>query len=131
MREEMDVGAGRGPVPQRREVHDGGAHGHGQPAAEAQPAQHFGRGRIGGHNDVRPVSPDQVQDAGRTEPGQSRLREAPRRREPGEDPEPDVPEPVEPVEEDTRCALADGDDRPTHRREPVLGRDLDVGLLLA
>jgi Sap, sulfolipid-1-addressing protein len=131
VREQMHVRARGRPVPERCKVGDRGAHGNVEPPAAAESSKHLGRVRIRRHDDVGPVRVDHTQEPARADAIERGLRDAARRTAPSERPEAEVPEPVEPVEDNPRCALADGDDGAPHRREPVLDDDLDRRLLLA
>ena len=72
---------------------------------------------------------DEPQEPAGAEAHEGVLRRSPRHREPGEHPEADVPEPEEPEEDDLGGALAQGRDGPSHRRQAVLGHDVDIGPL--
>ena len=128
MRDEVHVDAGAGPVVERREVGDGGAHRNLQASRAAQPAERLGDVRIGAHDHVGVGARDQPQERGRGA-RQQRLRRAPRRRALGEQPEADVPDELEAVEDDARRIRAHRLDDPADGRERILGDDLGLGPL--
>jgi hypothetical protein len=115
VRDEVDVGARRRPVPQRGEVGDRREQRDPQAAALSQPTEHLRRVRVRGDDDVWPSRGDETQEAWCSQPVEPSLRQATRRREPREGPEAEVPEPRRPVEEDARRALADGGDEAAQR----------------
>jgi hypothetical protein len=131
VRDEVDVGARRRPVPQCGQVRHCCAHRNMQAAASTQSAEYLGRVRIGRDDHIRLMCPNEVQEPGSAEPGQSRLREAPGRPEACEEPEPGIPKPAETEEDHPRRAFTDGGDRPPHHRKSVHRDYLDLGALLA
>ena len=116
--DEMDVDSSARPVVHRREVGDRRDDGDAEPARALEPAEHLGDVRIDGHDHVGVVALDQAEQARRSEPRHQALRDLPRRSGTGEEPEPDVPEPREPIEDDARRAFAhEGHERPIEARQ--------------
>jgi len=124
--DKVDVGPRGRPVPKGGKVGHCSTQGNAQAAADTQPAEDFGRMRVGGDHDIRPMGLDQAQKPAPADPRQGGLRQATGGREDGENPKPDIPQPAETEENDSRGALADRDDCPPHRRQSIDRLDLDV-----
>ena len=131
VRNEVHVDTAARPVVQRGQIGDRGHHGDAQPSRAPQSAEHLGDVRIHGHDHVGiALLLDQPQQPASAEAREQPLRELTGRRGSGREPEPDIPNPFEPVEDDVRSPLAGEGDRATHHGEAVLDVDLAIGSFL-
>ena len=122
---------GTRPVVERREVGDRRADRNVQAARPPQAAEHLGDVGIGADDDVGVGLCDQPQKAGGAVARQQRLSGASRRSALREEPEADVPDDLEAVEDDARRIRAHGLDDAADRGQRVPGDDLRVGVLRA
>ena len=97
-----------------------------------EPAEHLGDVRVDGDDHVGRDPVDQLEESAPSGARDQPLRELARQRVDGEHPEPDVPDPLEAVEDEPRRVLAHRPHGPPHRGEAVLHHDLDaVAVLVA
>ena len=126
---EVNVDPRTGPVVHRRHVRDHGDDWHADAPAAAESAEHLRRCRVRGHDDVRVDVGDHALEAGSTYPGQEGLCESPCGAEVREEPEPEIPEPLQAEEHDLASIGTDCRNGSPHRGEAVLCHDLDIRLL--
>ena len=127
--DEMDVDAGTRPVVERREIGDRCADRDLQPARAAQAPEHLGDVGIGADDDIGVDLGDQPKQAGGAVARQEGLRGASRRSALREEPEADVPDELEAVEDDAGRVRAHRLDDAADRSQRVPRHDLRFGVL--
>src|SRR5437764_14604513 len=101
------------------EIGDPGDGGHIELAGATEPTEHLGALRIDRDDYVRVRPPDKAQHPRPTDPREQPLAAAAEGREPREQPERQVPEPQEAVEDEPWPAFAECGDEAAHRNEAL------------